>query len=68
MTGKYLLQQFRVSKRAASEQVPSMISSPVLLLDLPEQIQDAGMLPELDPANEIIPSPELDPEDQLILQ
>ena len=66
--GKYLLQQFRVLKRAASEPVPSKLLSPVILLDLPEQIQDAVMLPELDPADEIIASPELDPEDELILQ
>ena len=33
--GKYLLQQFRVLKRAASEPVPSKILSPVILLDLP---------------------------------
>jgi hypothetical protein len=57
-----------VLKRAASEPIPSKISSPVILLDLPEQIQDAVMLPELDPADEIIPSPELDPEAELILQ
>ena len=66
--GKYLLQQFRASNRAAFTPVLSTISIPVLLPDLLEHIQDAVMLPELDPDDDIIPSLELDPEDELIQQ